>query len=67
MAWRAGKLAEATITAGAAGLCRLADAPADWTILDANGHSVASERNGRRLSFQTEAGREYRIRGAGLP
>ena len=65
--WREGRLTEATITAGSTAPCRLADAPAEWTVVDAAGKPVAAARSGRNLSFQTSAGQAYRVRSTGKP
>ncbi len=61
MTWKNGRLTDATITAGAPGTCRLANAAPGWVIRDAHGSSLKTERIGNRLEFPVAAGKTYRI------
>ena len=64
MAWRDGKLTEATLEGQSAAPCTVLHAPAHWQVVDAAGREVPVTRDGHRTTFALAPGEPRHLRAA---
>ena len=64
IAWRDGKLVEATLEGQCAAPCTVLHAPEHWEVVDAAGREVPVTRNGHRITFALAPGEPRHLRAA---